>query len=64
MKKDSNGSNDSGRTKRTMYVAISRDVQVAARQRALAEETTLGEVVEDALRAHLGMNANDKKNGS
>lgn len=64
MKKDSKGPNNSGRTTRTMYVGISRDVQVAARQRALAESVTLGEVVEDALRAHLGMNANDKENGS
>lgn len=34
MKKESKGS---GRTKRTMYVAISREVQVATRQRALAD---------------------------
>ena len=58
MTKETKGS---GRTKRTMYVAISREVQLAARQRALVEETTLGEVVEAALRTHLGIKANDNK---
>ena len=43
------------RKRRTMYVAVPREVHVAARQRALAEGKTLSEVVEEALRGHLGM---------
>ena len=47
-----------GRKQRTMYVAISRGVQVAARTRAIEETTTLSEIVERALRMYLATTSN------
>jgi len=42
-----------GRQRRTMYLSISREVQVAARTRALTATKTLSEIVEEALRLYL-----------
>lgn len=49
--------NKQGRQRRTMYLAISREVQVAARTRAIEATKTLSEIVEEALRLYLSTTA-------